>query len=297
VTTEKEHRTDLGEDLWRLTKTIGSPLKGVTPLTTLPSKRFTRDSFKLEFCDRTILKGRRLESEDRAAKIESLSRLLNRSHFPEVLARRGVALLIEWRDGRLLPSNRVTPSLTTRCGEILGAMHVIEPADELRSRSECTAAAWQARLRVNLEELEIFRALSKEELRLALQMVKSETPEDAATGLMHGDLCPENLVETSRGQIAVIDNETLSIDVLAYDLARTWSRWPMDRQHAQAFYTGYHRYRESIDFREHRLYWAFAVLSEAAIFRLRGDMTGAEIPLQRLKNLLVRGNLDDVSCI
>lgn len=296
MTDEKKLRTDLGDDLWKLTRQVGSPLKSATLLTTLRSEQFARASFKLEFEDRTVLKGRRLESNEHAEKIELLSGLLDRTHFPEVKARHRKALLIEWREGRPVTSDRATPSMTTRCGEILGAMHTIDPPNELRSRYECTAARWQVRFRVNLEELERRRALTKEEVNLALELAM-KAPDDAATGLMHGDLCPENLVETSRGQVAFIDNETLSIDVLAYDLARTWSRWPMDMKHAQALYAGYHRHRESNDFRKNRRYWAVAVLSEAALFRLQGDIENADLPLHRLKSLLGRGSLDDVSCL
>ena len=58
--------------------------------------------------------------------------------------------------------------------------------------------------------------------RLALGL-----PARAARGVTHGDLRPENLVVTPSGDIVSIDNEAARIDFFAYDLGRTWCRWPM----------------------------------------------------------------------
>jgi hypothetical protein len=294
---ENGHRDKLGADLWTLVKAVGPPLKSVSLLTTLSSKCLVRASFRLEFADGTLLKGRRFESDADAERVGLLSRLLDQRHFPRVVDRRGAALLIEWIVGRPVPSEWPDDDIWKHCGEIMGAMHVVRPSQELRGRYGCTAAGWQTRLRANIEELARLRALDGREVQLALELAGSEAPGDVATGLIHGDFCAENLVEAASGRIAVVDNETLSVDAYAYDLARTWSRWPMDRRHVQAFYEGYHRHRESTDFREHFRYWATAVLTEAAVFRLRGATGGARNLVERFKRLLKGDRRSDVFSI
>ncbi len=283
---ENEHRAHLGEDLWELAKTFDGSLSSVIPLTTLPSKHGARGSFRLEFDDGTILKGRRFQSEADAERVELLSALLDHRVFPRVLKRRGAGLLIEWVDGRALLSDRMTPVMVKQCGELMGAMHTVELSDDLRDRYGCNAAGWRSRMRTNIDELARRQVLDRGEAHLALRLAEDDAPDDSATGLIHGDFCAENFVSTAQDRLAVVDNETLSIDVYAYDLARTWSRWSMDRQQVAAFYEGYHQYQESTSFREHLLYWATAVLTEAAVFRLRGEMVGAGIPLKRLRALL-----------
>jgi tRNA A-37 threonylcarbamoyl transferase component Bud32 len=300
VTTDRDengHRDELGEDLWALVKTVGPPLKRIALLTTLSSRHLARASFRLEFIDGTLFKGRRFESGADAERVDLLSQLLDQRHFPRVVDRSGAALLVEWIDGHPVPSQLPDIDTWRHCGEVMGAMHVLRPSQELEARYGCTAAGWQTRLRANIDELARLRALDKREVQLALGLAGSSAPGDVATGLIHGDFCAENFIETTTGGIAVVDNETLSIDAYAYDLARTWSRWPMHRRHVQAFYEGYHRYRESTDFREHFLFWIIAVLTEAAVFRMRGATVGAQDLVERLKTLLEGDRPGDVFSI
>jgi hypothetical protein len=291
----KQHRTLLGEDLWELAKSVDAPLKKVVPLTTLPSEELTRGSFRIEFADGSTRKGRRLGSETDAEKVELLSKLLDHRFFPHVLARHRTALMIEWIDGRPLFADRLNSDLWMQCGEILGAMHALRVPQELSARYGCGAAGWRERIQGNIEALARQEALSDREAQTALRIAEKQAPDDAATGLIHGDFCVENFIETESAQIAIVDNETLSVDVCAYDLARTWSRSPMDQQQAQAFYEGYHRYRTSTDFHENHLYWAIAVLTEAAVFRLRAATVGIDELLERLKIILEWGELHGFS--
>jgi aminoglycoside phosphotransferase (APT) family kinase protein len=260
-------------------------------LTTLPSDKLVRGSFRIEFADGTVRKGRRLGSGADAERIEVLSGLLDPRYFPRTLARRDAALLIEWIDGEPFPLALPSPAVWTQCGEILGAMHTLAVPEELRARYDCDAAGWRARLRRNREELAGREALNERETHLALQVAEKLAPENTATGLIHGDFCIENFIETESGGIAIVDNETVNIDVYAYDLARTWSRSPTGQGQVHAFYKGYHRHRASSDFRENHLYWAIAVLTEAAVFRLRAETTGIAELMERLRIILEWGEL------
>jgi len=290
---DKPHRALLGEDLWELLQRSLPPLERVLPLTTLPSKELSRGSFRLEFADGTIRKGRRFGSGAEAERVAALCGLLDHRFFPQVEECNGAALLIEWTEGRALRPDQLTPALMRQCGEIMGAMHVIAIPEELRVRYGCGAAGWQARLGANIEELVDRHAWKKREAQLARQLSKELAPNDAATGLIHGDFCAENFIESKKGRIAIVDNETLSVDVCAYDLARTWSRWPMDQRQMEAFYDGYQRHRAATDFLQNHLYWGIAVLTEAVVFRLRAATVGAETLLERLRMLLEFGELGE----
>jgi hypothetical protein len=52
-------------------------------------------------------------------------------------------------------------------------------------------------------------------------------PATATWGLIHSDICPQNLVVRLDATLASIDNERLGRGFLEADLARTWYRWPM----------------------------------------------------------------------
>ena len=94
------YRATLGDDLWTLVESFGSTLIGITPLTRLPSDRLHRASFRLQFADGRVIKGRRFDSSDQAARVTALSGVLDRRHFPAVLARHERGVLIEWVDAR-----------------------------------------------------------------------------------------------------------------------------------------------------------------------------------------------------
>jgi aminoglycoside phosphotransferase (APT) family kinase protein len=106
-------------------------------------------------------------------------------------------------------------------------------------------------------------------------------------GLVHKDFCRENMVVSPDGVVRVVDNETLAVDCPDYDLTRTWYRWPMDPAQAVAYLAGYRRHRSTETLARHFPFWAVAVLSESALFRLRRGLSAA-LPLGRLRELLDR---------
>ena len=70
-------------------------------------------------------------------------------------------------------------------------------------------------------------ALAPDAAGMLLAAARGNAPTDPAVGLIHGDFCPENIVLRAPNMPAVVDNETLAIDVVPYDLGRTWHRWLM----------------------------------------------------------------------
>jgi hypothetical protein len=285
VPAREAHRARLGHDLWELVCSGGAELLDVAPVTTLGSERLPRASFRLTCADGRTLKGRRVESAAVAARVADLLPLVDPRHFPRVVGRRGAALLLEWIEGHPPDRAALDRDFHERCGALLGAVHVGSVPPPLVERHGCTAAGWSGRLARNLDRLVELRALEPDQARALGAATREEDVGASATGLVHGDFCPENLVVGGTRPLAVVDNETLTIDVLAYDLARTWHRWPMRADEAQAFCLGYRRHRDPGDYLDHRLYWDIAVLSEAAVFRLGGAIGGGSDLVRRLLSL------------
>lgn len=276
----------LGDDLWTLVERVDSPLVGITSLTRLPSDRLHRASFRLRFADGRVLKGRRFDSEDEAARVWALSRLLDRRHFPDIVARQGKAVLVEWVEARAWDEMRPPLRLYEQLGEVLGALHCVRLPDAAATGRGVTLDSWQRRLRGNLAQLVRLNVLSDQEEELATELAMQVAPIQLETGVVHGDFCSENIVVTSGGRAWIVDNERLSIDAPAYDLARTWYRWPMDPDGQGAFLRGYSRQRSPNDFREHFSFWVIAVLSEAAVFRVSSATPDMNVPLERLREQL-----------
>jgi hypothetical protein len=284
----------LGRDLWKLVSRFDSSLVEVTPLTTLPSPHSDRASFRLRFDSGQIMKARRFESAAEAEVAETISRVIDPSHFPRVLFRRRAAMLIQWVEGQPLTAVHVSPALLREIGMLHGRLHTITPPKSLM-RSALKQLHWRTRLACQFDQLVVHGALSKKEKNEAIGVALRHEPENLNLGLVHNDLCSENLVLSPTGRVWVVDNETLSIDSYDYDLARTWYRWPMDRLQLEAYLDGYDRHRSSSDFKAHFVYWAMTALAGSALFRLQHKTRGAEFPVLLLKALLRRNSAGDDS--
>jgi thiamine kinase-like enzyme len=106
-------------------------------------------------------------------------------------------------------------------------------------------------------------------------------------GLVHGDVCPENLVVDASGRLRVIDTDSLAVRAKEYDLARTWYRWPMTREERGTFEDGYPEPAVLASYHEHFSHWALSILIRAASFRLRHALPDAEMPARRLREFLL----------
>ena len=283
----------LGPHLTGLVRALGVDLVRAVPLTTLPSDQLTRASFRLEFADGSVRKGRRLASVSLAERLAELVPLLDPRHFPRVRAHAGDAALLDWIEGEPLEDGG-PPGLdeVREAGKILAALHARATTPELRKRYGCDGDGWQGRLRRNLDALSRADILTDGEWQRAVELTEAHRPTDVTVGLVHGDFCAENMVRTPDGGVAVVDNETVTLDVPGYDLGRTWYRWSLDAPARDAFYEGYDSLGESRHFRSHAIYWGVAVLAEAAIFRAEGDTPGRDVPVDRLRSLL-RGEATD----
>lgn len=271
----------MGPDLERLVAALAVPTRRIVTLTRLWGPAVEHASFRLELADGRILKGRRLPSAAQTTLVTTILALVDRRNFPAVIAQAGAALIEEWRPGEPLGELDVDPAFARRCGQVLGALHrVPRPA---------LAVPWRARrgvrlklLRRQAEALEGLGALSAASRLRAVALAGDHAPADAEIGVVHHDFCGENLVRDAGGRPHVIDNETLRIGILDFDLARTWYRWPMADSTATAFLDGYAEHRSPAAYLAHFSFWALAVLVDAAHFHLKagtGRASDALAPL------------------
>ena len=291
----------LGPDLAVLASAVGSRLVRTVPITGLPSATLKRATFRLEFADGRILKGRRFDSPADAERVELLARVLGDCPLPLVWGRRGAALLEEWIPGVSL--GRVAPRITDvrQAGALLGAMHgvpialagsgalpaVIVAAPSIDARRATTVRGLHGLVRLGL--------LTASAAHRLQALVDRHAPREASgaltpRGIIHRDFCRENLVLAPAGRLWVIDNGTLTVDAYDFDLGRTWYRWPLTPEWWSHFAKGYREHRTTDGFAEHFPFWAIAVLVEAALFRYEAATSDALKPVRRLDTLL--GGLD-----
>ena len=145
---------------------------------------------------------------------------------------------------------------------------------------------WPRRLERHLLTLVELGPLARDAAARALEMAQSTAPSDPPRGLVHCDFCPENLVVDRAGALQMIDNENLTVDALAFDLARTCYRWPLDADYAQFFWAGYRTMCDPVSFFDHGDYWMIQALSEAAAFRVAFRTPHVDVPIAALERLL-----------
>lgn len=276
----------LGDDLLVLVGTISSPLVEATPVSGVGYPGYQPSAFRLRFADGRVLKGRRFGSPSRAATVAYVSQHVDHPGFPQVLARSGRALLMEWVEGQSFNSADCATEELRQCGALHGFMHNVPVPDGSLYQPRDTIQDRHAKLERDLAVLVEARVLDKHETQRTFALAVRSAPSSYAVGFVHRDFCAENLVRRPSGDVCVIDNETLAIDAYDYDLGRTWYRWPMTPWQREAYLDGYQCYRSAKDFLAYFPYWGIAAVVGAAVFRVQKQIDAASLPISKLRVLL-----------
>jgi hypothetical protein len=277
----------LGTDLSALIATLGTSVVESLPITGLRSRTFTRATFRLTLADGRVLKGRRLDSPADADRIRTVVTRLGRPEMPRIVAHRGAALLEEWIVGEPALQSRADVAFIERCGGVLGIIHgtpLGTPPIQPQTRPE--PAAQYDRVECALAELLQLGVLSARVAADLRTVAREHLPAEIAVGFVHRDFCGENIVRGPGGAPFVVDNGSVGVDAIEFDLARTWYRWPLPAAQRRAFDAGYRAHRQRAGATEQFPFWAVAVLSEATLFRIRARTAGWRVPLRRLERLL-----------
>lgn len=271
----------LGEDMAALLTDLPTRAVSATPITSLSARRSNRAGFRVVLADGSALKARRFESEFEAARFARLTQHLDNPRVPAAIAQRGAAVIEPWAEGRSLTTAEMSPAELRDCGALLGAIHIARPPHGSDGEIAIARREREDRLSINLQRLSLAGKLD-EEFGRRVHAAAAAAPSAPAIGLIHGDFCPENLVRTTDGRILAIDNETIRLEALDYDLARSWYRWPMTAAQARCFIEGYATRRPAEPFLRHFSYWAICALVDAAVFRNGAGIDGVDALLARL---------------
>jgi GT2 family glycosyltransferase len=269
----------LGPDLAALVAAAPAALVDAEPLSACATS--ARATFRLGFADGGTRKGRVLQTERQAATVARWAPELPTGSVARVLACHGRALIEEWIPGTPLDQAPDVAGHLRPCGRLLAMIHAGAPV-EARPTGD-------AEPRAGLLALVERRALEPAIAEHAERLARRCAPARASRGRCHGDFAAENIVLRPDGALCLIDNETLDLGPLDYDLARAWYRWPMPPEVWDELLAGYGEVRSAADFRAHFPYWAVRVLVDAARYRLDARHAEADVPLRRLRALVESG--------
>lgn len=258
-----------GDDLEVLVRQLDGEIESAEELTRLTSDRQTKASFKLIFKDGRLFKARRFKTIDDWSSVVALSPLLDELHFSRVIAGYGMATVEEWVAGYPLSMEDVTETQARGAGALLGHLHTITdlPTDLLPRAPD---GNWYTdAINTHLAALVEQGVLESVSAQKIYEAAVHDQPARFAVGLIHGDFCADNMIVKEDSEIVVIDNETLRLGALDFDIARCWCRWPMTEPLRRAFAEGYQRYRtlEGID--AHREFWAIKALSQSVFVHVK----------------------------
>ena len=203
-----------------------------------------------------------------ASRVQRLLLASRTTILPRPFRREGPVLVSEFIDGTpldewlRLASASDHARLAHDAGRLMARLHA-RPCPPARPPAP---ERYRERLVRAANQLGRAALLSATEVR---RLSRLKAPAKARTGLTHGDVCPENLILTPDGGIRAIDEERLAVRPLAYDLARSVNRWPLDRGLDHAFLTGYAEGGgHARGFLQWRTFWLAAALASSAGYRL-----------------------------
>ncbi len=261
---------DLGHDLYSLVEDVGIPLVGTTQISKDEVGGTGRSCFRLVFADGSVIKGRTVASNETAHMLFELAPIVADLPLAPVLARQGNALLEQWIDGVVLEPGELgaeEAEVAEKSGGIMGRLAVLSESNSSIDSQPRESTSKLDKLDHSLDVVKQAHLLNEADVKQLAQLARGNAPELLATGLVHLDICPANLVTTGDG-LCLIDNESLAQGALAQDLARTWYLWPMNRRCQRAFLRGYSRFRSPMDFIRHEVFWSIVTLASAVEFRL-----------------------------
>jgi aminoglycoside phosphotransferase len=284
ATTVRESTT-VPPELLRLIEEIDRRPARVETIAPSDSYRPAPGAFRVSLADGRRFKARLLGGARRAASVDCILRALGHAAFPEVVARQGRVLLLEWIEGVPVDEQTSHPTVIRAAAAVQAFLHAA-PVPPALERPPAVLAETGAKLREDLAALAAAGTVTAAEAAAILDLVRRFAPERCRIGIVHRDLCARNMIVRPSGEVCVVDNETMAVGSCEFDLARTWYRWPLPRAERERYLRVYARTHDPRLFLAHFPFWALAVLVDSAQLRRAAPAALASVPLDRLRRLL-----------
>jgi hypothetical protein len=276
---------DLGPGGAELLAGLGSPVREATILTTLGLSATRRVAYRVDLADGRTVKLRRAATEERARCFTELAAAVGDPRLARVLARRGDVTMEEWIPGTSVDRLELCDAHLAAGAELLAAIHLADvPAGFPRARAMSTEAA-RAGIETALRALLDGGAVDESLAGFLRAAAAERDPRTAPAGIIHTDLCAENLVVDPGGIVRAVDNEALRIGPTGFDVARVWYRWPMSASAWATYVSAYARQADPEPPLAHFAFWKLAAVLHSARVRMRRGIGAAEVPLARLRAL------------
>ncbi|MDO8863395.1 aminoglycoside phosphotransferase family protein [Haliea sp. E1-2-M8] len=260
-----------GSDLNLLLQQFGAEVVHAEELTRLVSRRQRKAVFKLKLADGRLLKARRFRTGQEVVLAAALAPLLDGRHYSRVLANLGTSTLEEWRSGTVLAAEAVTTGHARKAGELLGRLHMTTGLPGPEAAPVLMVAEHLGLMQEHLAALLEQGVLASSDAASLLELALGTMPAHFEAGLIHGDFCIENMVVSSSGELVLIDNESMCVGPLDFDIARAWCRWPMTTAARAGFVTGYTQFRGLESFTPHCQFWAIRALLMSVYVHLKHE--------------------------
>lgn len=243
----------------------------VDPLVSDPRWR-SPAAFRVASSDGRTLKVRVGESARLVARYAQLAAELADPGIPVPLGRVGRVTAEAWVEGVILTPAAVGDRHLDAAGALLRRVHAFAGRSGSRLPQRRSTRLLQARTLAQIDDL-LAVGLLDVEAAARVQRLVGRLPEVAPWGLVHLDVCPQNLVERRDGSLVCIDNERLGRGFLDVDLARTWYRWPMSQAMWHRLEASYRSGQAEADPDEQRAWRGVAVVRAVHMRHRRGAST------------------------
>ena len=184
---------------------------------------------------RDAIKLRLLETHEAAAELERLSNGLG-PPFAVVLRRHGRVVVEPWIEGVELSAD-VARQWIEPAAAILGGLHARELDRDVLD--DCSISRWLRSARIDLQTIRAAGLVETEVAERLGATIERLERRPAPIAVIHRDFCVENLIVDGDGALWVIDNEWMIAGPAAFDLGRTFQRWPMTEDEWQRFVKAY----------------------------------------------------------
>ena len=270
---------------------LGATVVEVTPVSRVRPADAVRGAVRVRLADGRLVKLRRASTEAQARDVAALLEALDEPALPRALFVSGRVLVEPWVEGVPLDGHPELVRHAETLGALLGRVHTARVAGRAPSRTTASTDPVRARFERHVADLAAAGVLLAADADRARALVAATLPALAEVGVVHRDLCAENVVVTPAGRAVVVDNESVRVAELDGDLGRTFARWPMDAAVRAAFLAGYAPHRDpAAAQRDERAWRTLAVTKSLHVRAVRLRVPVADV-LADLRALLA----DDVT--